>query len=107
MKKGQEIELKITRMKYPNVGIGSFEDQEVRVKNAITGQLLECRISKKRSTKVEARALSVIERAPNEKDSFCEHFNMCGGCMLQTLDYASQLALKTEMVKNLFDEADQ
>lgn len=105
VKKGQEIELKITRMKYPNVGIGIFEDQEIRVKNALTGQVLACRISKKRSTKIEARALEVIERAPNEKDSFCEHFNMCGGCMLQTLDYESQLNLKTEMVKNLFDEA--
>jgi len=105
VKKGQEIVLTIDRMKYPNVGIGIFEEQEVRVKNVLKGQTLSCRISKKRSGKVEARPLEIIERAPNEQASFCEHFDKCGGCMLQTLNYENQLATKMDMVKNLFDEA--
>lgn len=105
MKKGQEIVLKIDRMKYPNVGIGTFEEQDVRVKNVLKGQTVSCRISKKRSGKVEARPLEVLERAVNEQPSFCEHFNQCGGCMLQTLNYENQLSTKVDMVKTLFDEA--
>ena len=105
MKKGQELNLIINRVKYPNVGIGSFEDQDIRVKNVLKGQEILCRVSKKRSGRVEARALEVIQRAPNEQPSFCEHFNVCGGCMLQTLSYADQLKAKMESVRTLFDEA--
>lgn len=105
MKKGQEIILKIERMKYPNVGIGQFEDQEVRLKNTIKGQTVLGRISKKRGGKIEARCLEVLERSPVEQASFCEHFNQCGGCMLQTLDYDNQLTIKQEMVERLFVEA--
>lgn len=105
MKKGQELSLKIERMKYPNVGIGQFEGQDIRVKNGIKGQMLLCRVSKKRGGKIEARALEVTDRADIEQESFCEHFNNCGGCMLQTLNYQNQLMLKREMVENLFHEA--
>lgn len=105
VKKGQEIEIKIEKMKYPNVGIGTFEGESVRIKGALTGQTLKARISKKRSNKIEARPLEVIERSDREKASFCEHFGSCGGCMLQTLDYEGQLSIKREMVKHLFDDA--
>ena len=105
MKKGQEIVLKIDKMKYPNVAMGNFEGVEVRVKGAIRGQELLCRISKKRSGKIEARPLEVIERSTFEQPSFCEHFNVCGGCMFQTLDYNTQLQMKREMVHNLFADA--
>ena len=92
-------------MKYPNVGIGYFEDQAVRVKNALKGQLLNCRVSKKRSDRVEARLLEIVERAPDEQASFCEHFEQCGGCMLQTYSYENQLKVKVDMVKHLFHDA--
>lgn len=105
MKKGQEIVLTLDKMKYPNVAIGNYEGEEVRVKGALKGQVIQCRISKKRSGKVEARLLEVVERSPFEQPSFCEHFNVCGGCLLQTLNYEKQMELKTEMVENLFRDA--
>lgn len=92
-------------MKYPNFGIGYYEDQPVRVKSALKGQLLQVRVSKKRGDRVEARLLEVIERAEYEQASFCEHFEKCGGCMLQTFNYENQLKVKLDMVKNLFHEA--
>ncbi|UKI36251.1 MAG: hypothetical protein L6V93_20405 [Clostridiales bacterium] len=30
----------------------------------------------------------------------CPHFSRCGGCSIMHLDYPSQLALKTEIVRN-------
>lgn len=105
MKKGQEITLKIDRMKYPNIGIGKFEGQDVRIKHTIEGQTVLARVSKKRGGKIEARCLEILERAPIEQASFCEHFNKCGGCMLQTMNYENQLQTKTQMVSHLFSEA--
>lgn len=105
MKKGEEIIIRIDKMKYPNVGIGQLDGQSIRIKGALTNQLIKGRISKKRSGKIEARLLEVVERSPLEQSSFCEHFNICGGCMLQTFDYKGQLELKKDMVKALFEEA--
>jgi 23S rRNA (uracil1939-C5)-methyltransferase len=105
VKKGEEIIIRIDKMKYPNVGIGQIDGQLIRIKGALTDQLVKGRISKKRSGKIEARLLEVVERSPFEQSSFCEHFNICGGCMLQTFDYKGQLELKKNMVSALFEEA--
>ena len=105
MKKGDEITLKIEKMKYPNIGIGFYNDKKVHVKNVLEGQTIRCRISKNRSEKREARLLEIVENSPKEQTSFCEHYNLCGGCLFQTLSGQGQLETKHDMVKLLFDEA--
>ncbi|GAU77535.1 23S rRNA (uracil(1939)-C(5))-methyltransferase RlmD [Fusibacter sp. 3D3] len=105
MKKGDEITIKIEKMKYPNIGIGFYEDKKIHVKHVLEGQTIRCRISKNRSEKREARCLEIIESSPKEQDSFCEHYGLCGGCLFQTLSAEGQLQTKHDMVKLLFDEA--
>ena len=105
MKKGDEITLKIEKMKYPNIGIGFYNDKKVHVKNVLEGQTIRCRISKNRSEKRKARLLEIVENSPKEQTSFCEHYNLCGGCLFQTLSGQGQLETKHDMVKLLFDEA--
>lgn len=104
MKKGEAIQLKIEYALYPNIGVGIYEGQRVRVKNTLPGQLVEARISKKRSGKVEARLLEVLERSEKEQASFCEHFNECGGCLLQTLSFEAQTEHKRDMVQRLLSD---
>ena len=105
LKKGDEITIKIEKMKYPNIGIGFYNDKKVHVKNVLEGQTIRCRISKNRSEKREARLLEIIENSPMEQSSFCEHYGLCGGCLFQTLSGEGQLQTKYAMVKLLFDEA--
>ncbi len=105
MKKGQEIELKIDKNKYPNIGIGYVEDHKVHIKNTIKGQTVRARVTKNRSGKKQARLLEVIERSPLETASFCEHFGKCGGCQLQTLSAEGQSQMKADMVKALYEES--
>ncbi len=105
MKKGELLELTIDYNKYPNVGVGSIDGKRIYVKNAIEGQRISARYQKSKGGRYEAKLLEVLERSPIEKDSFCEHFNECGGCMLQTFDYDGQKNLKLKMVQNLFEEA--
>jgi 23S rRNA (uracil-5-)-methyltransferase RumA len=105
VKKGELLELTIDYNKYPNVGVGSIDGKRIYVKNAIEGQRISARYQKSKGGRYEAKLLEVLERSPIEKDSFCEHFNECGGCMLQTFDYDGQKNLKLKMVQNLFEEA--
>lgn len=105
MKKGQQITLKIEENIFPNIGVGYVDGKKVRVKNTLVGQTVLCRVTKSRSGKIEAKWLEKIEPAPWEQASFCEHYNRCGGCLLQTLSLDKQLEHKKEMVENLLKDA--
>ncbi|MCT4613115.1 MAG: 23S rRNA (uracil(1939)-C(5))-methyltransferase RlmD [Clostridia bacterium] len=105
MKKGQEIELKIEGVDFPNKGYGFIEEERVVIKHTIPGQVVKGVINKKRKNKLEARHLGVIEKAPNEVEYKCKYFTMCGGCNYQNLEYKEQLELKMSQVKKLVDTA--
>ena len=105
LKKGDEVVIKIEKMKYPNIGIGYIGDKKIHIKNVLEGQLVRCRISKNRSDKREGRLLEIIESSSRERSSFCEHYNLCGGCLFQTLSIEDQLETKLNMVRLLFSEA--
>jgi 23S rRNA (uracil1939-C5)-methyltransferase len=47
------------------------------------------------------RVTRVIEAAPERVAAPCPVFGVCGGCQLQHMDYAAQLAWKTERMRSL------
>jgi len=104
MKRGEIIELKIDDLQFPGKAIGRYEDKKIQIKGALPGQTVKARIKKKRSSRVDATLLEVVEKAPNEVDSFCPHFGRCGGCARQTLPYEDQVAIKGQQVQGLLAE---
>lgn len=109
MKKGQEYIGTIDKVAFPNKGLINFNEEDGRitkvvVKGGIQGQTVRFVLSKKRSGKSEGRILEVIEKSPMEnRIPPCPHFEQCGGCTYQELDYDTQLKLKCEMVKSILD----
>lgn len=104
MKRGQIIEFTVESVRFPNKGIGYFEDREIQVKNVIQGQRIEARVKKKRTEYVEAKLVQILEASDIEVPSFCEHFGRCGGCSLQTLPYELQSSNKELMVEKLLND---
>ena len=77
---------------------------KVVVKGAMTGQKVRFVLSKKRSGKCEGRILEVLEKSPFEnREAPCKHFQTCGGCTYQEIDYDTQMKLKGDMVKGILD----
>lgn len=103
MKKGDIIDVKITGYDFPNKGIGRYEDTKIVVKNVMPEQTVSVRLGKKRSSKTEARKIEITERAPYETEPVCDHFEVCGGCLIQTMPYELQLDYKEKYVKGLLD----
>lgn len=109
MKKGQEYIGTIERTEFPNKGLINYVNEDgsvtkVVVKGAITGQKVRFVLSKKRSGKCEGRILEVIEKSPFEnREAPCKHFETCGGCTYQEIDYDTQMKLKGDMVKGILD----
>ena len=94
-------------MKFPNKGVVDCGEEGVAiVKGALKGQRVRFVVSKKRSEYSLGRLREVEEKSEIEDAKpLCPHFGMCGGCAYQTLSYENQLELKSEVVKDLLDNA--
>ena len=102
IKKGMDVELEIESLAFGGMGVSRINEKVTFVKNAIPGQTVTARITKKRTSYLEARSLEVISESPHFVAVKCEHFADCGGCTFQNLDYEQQVSAKELQVKDVF-----
>ena len=106
MRKGKEYEIIIEKTEFPGFGIGTIDDKKVYVKNALPGQKLLGRITKKKSNYAEAKVLKVLEDVDYKISNSCPHFYECGGCSHQSVPYEKQLEFKKQQVLDLLEKGD-
>ena len=106
MKKGMEYIGTVIRTDFPNKGVTMCEGEKVVVKDALEGQKIRYAISKARKNKSEGRLHEVLERSPLEtREPLCPHFDQCGGCAYQRMEYSEQVKMKAEQVKRILDNS--
>ncbi|MEO8314987.1 MAG: 23S rRNA (uracil(1939)-C(5))-methyltransferase RlmD [Pseudomonadota bacterium] len=71
----------------------------VFVAGALPGETVEYLVRRSERRHDEAQLLRVIEPSADRVEPRCAHFGTCGGCSLQHLASASQLAIKDEMLR--------
>ncbi|AZQ62076.1 23S rRNA (uracil(1939)-C(5))-methyltransferase RlmD [Flammeovirga pectinis] len=74
------------------------DNMTVFVTGAVTGDVCDLQVTKKRKTYMEARPIKFYEYSDKRAEPFCEHFGVCGGCKWQMLDYKWQLHYKQKQV---------
>lgn len=104
MKKNKCYEGNVLSLKFPNKGLVQVEGEEglVQVKNTLPGQRIRFQLKKARKSRPEGQLMEVL--APSAMEQAvppCPHFEMCGGCAYQTLDYEKQKELKRSQVQTL------
>jgi len=102
IKKGKILELEIESLAYGGKGVAKVDDFVIFVKNAIPGQKVKALVYKKRSGYAEARSTEVITESPDFTKPVCEHFEYCGGCTFQQLEYDIQFDQKVQQVKDAY-----
>lgn len=60
----------------------------------------DVRVTKKKNSYIEGIATTFHEYSPDRVTPFCRHFEFCGGCKWQHLDYAAQLRHKQKVVED-------
>ncbi|MET0281356.1 MAG: 23S rRNA (uracil(1939)-C(5))-methyltransferase RlmD [Steroidobacteraceae bacterium] len=66
----------------------------VFVAGALPGELVEYRVRRRQRSHDEAELLQVLEPAADRVVPRCAHYGVCGGCVMQHLAPAAQLAVK-------------
>ncbi len=104
MKKNEIYEGTVETLKFPNKGYVKLEQEEavVLVKNTLPGQEVRFQIKKAGKSNPQGNLIGVIKPSPMENQiPPCRHFDCCGGCSYQTMDYETQRKLKLEQVQAL------
>jgi 23S rRNA (uracil1939-C5)-methyltransferase len=96
---GQEAILDINDMAFGGKGVGRLEGMACFVPGVIDGEKVRVKIGKVKSRLMEAWLLEVIEPSPHRVEAPCPVFLKCGGCAYQHIDYAHQLRIKENQLR--------
>jgi 23S rRNA (uracil1939-C5)-methyltransferase len=86
--------VQIDNLSHEGRGVARRDGKAIFVEGALPGEEVRCLYTLRRSRHDEARVIEVLQAAPQRVEPRCAHFESCGGCSLQHLEPAAQLALK-------------
>jgi 23S rRNA (uracil1939-C5)-methyltransferase len=87
-------DINIDNLSHDGRGIARIDGKINFVFNALPGEKVSLKVLKSRSRFDESIALSVENAHENRVKPLCPHFGSCGGCSLQHLSHAAQIAHK-------------
>lgn len=95
-----QYDLAITGLSHDGRGMARLPDGIAAfVSGALPGQRVRATITKRKKSWAEGYCDAIIGAAPDAVPPMCPHHTTCGGCPLQTMPYAQQLACKEDMVR--------
>lgn len=100
VKAGDVVDLRIDDIVAGGEGIGRIEGYAVFVPFGAPGDLVRVRIISTKPGYARGLVQEVVEAAIGRPKPPCALFGTCGGCQLQHLSYADQLAAKERFVRD-------
>lgn len=99
MKKNDLIIIEITDMGVGGEGIGKAEGMTFFAKDAVVGDTIRARITKLKKNYGYARAEELLTPSDLRCTPRCSLHSRCGGCQIQAMTPAAQLAFKEKKVR--------
>jgi 23S rRNA (uracil1939-C5)-methyltransferase len=97
---GDVVEIEVTDLLSNGQGVGRASGLVVFAWGPLPGERARVRISLVKAKYAVGETLELLSTSPDRKEPFCRVFGVCGGCQVQHLAYAAQLAWKKTMVDN-------
>lgn len=91
-------EFTIERMSHDGRGLTQWQGKTLFVEGALAGERVTARFKKEQSRYAEAVVDEIILAATERQPAPCAHYTVCGGCQLQHVTPAAQLAFKQTAV---------
>jgi 23S rRNA (uracil1939-C5)-methyltransferase len=95
-------EADIVDLSHEAKGVARIDGKTVFVADALPGERVVLRRTQRHRNFDEANCEQVLRPSPDRVEPACPHYGLCGGCALQHLAPAAQLALKqAQLIENL------
>jgi 23S rRNA (uracil1939-C5)-methyltransferase len=107
VKKGQTFEVEISGIAFGGKGLVRINGMAVFVDQAVPGDQVLIRITRKKKNYAEARVMELRKASPDRVDPPCIYSGFCGGCKWQFLEYAVQLKYKRQHVQESIEHIGQ
>jgi len=102
LKLGEVQEADVIDLAHDGRGIARVDGKAVFIEGALPGEHVRFRVFKRRRQFDEAGMVDVLSASATRVTPRCPHFGVCGGCSLQHLEPAAQLAAKErQLLDNL------
>ena len=99
VQKGETIEINITGLGSSGEGVGKYQGFTVFVPGALPTETIKAKVVLVKKNYASARIQEILVPSAERVEPACPVYKQCGGCQLQHLSYAGQLAMKEEQVK--------
>jgi 23S rRNA (uracil1939-C5)-methyltransferase len=86
-------------MSYRGTAVARLGGQVVFITGALPGEQVIAEVERRRRDFLEARVVEVVDASPARVAPRCSHFAESGSCEWEFIDYAEQLRLKTEILR--------
>ncbi|MBL0209233.1 MAG: TRAM domain-containing protein, partial [Propionivibrio sp.] len=80
-------------------GITRLDGKTIFVEGALPGEQVEYVSFRKKPSFEVARIVRLLKASSDRIEPRCPHFGICGGCSMQHLDPAAQLAAKQRVLE--------
>lgn len=81
-------------------GIARQDGKTIFVEGALPGEVVEYASFRRKPNYELAQLVSVLRRSNARVEPPCPHFNICGGCAMQHIDPATQVAVKQRVLED-------
>jgi len=93
-----EFEASIVDLAEDGRGVARIEGKVCFIHGALPGESVKFRYTRKHRDADEGETVQVLEASPDRVEPPCAHFDVCGGCSLQHLAPAAQIAHKQQQL---------
>lgn len=94
----ESIEIDIQRLSHDGRGVGSIAGKIAFVEGAIAGERVLAQFTGQRKQYDELKTVAVLRASPDRVVPPCVHADVCGGCAMQHIASAVQIALKEKVL---------
>lgn len=85
--------------------LGHVEGKAIFVPLTLPGETVNAHLNEEKRSFAKAELDTIVSASPNRVAPNCPHFRSCGGCHYQHADYSTQLALKQQILREIFTRA--
>ena len=81
-------------------GVAHVEGKTIFIDGALPTEKVTYQLTRSKSTYAFANVVEVLKQSNLRVTPKCPHYGLCGGCKLQHLDFAGQVAAKQRLLEN-------
>ncbi|MDX1668376.1 MAG: 23S rRNA (uracil(1939)-C(5))-methyltransferase RlmD [Limnobacter sp.] len=101
--KREQVRLRIESIDLEGQGVAHHDGKVVFVQGAITGEEVVAEVVRVKPSYLKAQTIKVLSESSSRVKPKCPHFGLCGGCLMQHIEPATQVAVKARALEDLLE----